>query len=51
MAQAVLVTIEAGAGEVDPLPVVTLGGDGESFRRSVRLDWPAGRSRPATRCA
>ena len=37
--QAVLVTVEAGRGEVDPLPVVALAGDGESFRRSVRLDW------------
>jgi hypothetical protein len=37
--QAVIVTIEAGRGEVDPLPVLTQAGDGESFRRSVRLDW------------
>ena len=37
--RAVIVTVEPGRGEVDPLPVVTLVGDGESFRRSVRLDW------------
>ena len=37
--QAVIVTIEAGRGEIEPLPVVTLVGDGESFRRAVRLDW------------
>jgi hypothetical protein len=37
--QAVIVTIEAGRGEVDPLPVLTQAGDGESFRRSVQLDW------------
>jgi hypothetical protein len=37
--QAVLVTVEAGHDEVDPLPVVTLVGDGETSRRPVRLDW------------
>jgi hypothetical protein len=38
--QAIIVTVEAGRGsEVTPLPVLTLVGDGESFRRPVRLDW------------
>jgi len=37
--QAVLVTVECGRAEVDPLPVVTLVGDGEASRRPVRLGW------------